>query len=469
MTTENMEALKQSIAELTNAVREGNKDPGTFDFEARAPEFMAMQQQLNELQAKLADPPARKGDPVHAHSIEENAPALKGNRYERMLKDIGKDGVHRDWLGYEHKAADLWMTNEILRKGQVLFPDRFEAGPSDDLEKALKALSSTGSGTGDELVPTNMAAELWEDVHLSNVLVSNLQRIPMLSNPMQVPNALGDITFRKGTENVAYTSTDPATSNQNLTVTELGGEVDWSYTLDEDAIVAIMPEVRRTIARNAAEYMDGFALNADGTTAATGNINSASAAPAADSYYLADGQDGIRHQWIVDNASQVTTASAYLTDAHVTTTLRKMGKYAVDPRQVLIVSDVYTYFRGWLNATTTNSPGTFLKSIADVGYSVIATGQVAMYRGMPIVMPVYAVLTASTGKVATSANSTGQVSFLNRSQWRVGFKRDLLVEVDRDIQKRQMILVVSFREAIGCRGTRSSNTHTAGILNITVT
>lgn len=465
--TDKLEALNQQIAELTRAVKEGNTDPGTFDFEKQAAEFIALQKEVDELREKVQDPPARKGDPVMAEQTDKAV--LKGNRYERMVKDIGKDGYHKNWLGHQFKAVDLWMANEIMRKGQMLFPERFREGPSDDLDKALKALTSTGSGTGDELVPTDMAEQLWEDVHLNNVLVSNLQRVPMPSNPFDIPNALGDVTFRKGTENVAYTATDPATAKNTLTVTELGAEVDWSYTLDEDAIVAVMPEVRRTIARNAAEYMDGFALNADGTTSSTGNINSASAAPAADAYYLADGQDGIRHQWIVDNTSQQTTASAYLTDAHIMQTLRKMGKYAVNPQQLLAVSDVYTYFRGWLNATTTNSPGNFIKSIADVGYSIIATGQVASYRGIPIVMPTLAVRTADTGKVATSANNTGQVSFLNRTQWRVGFRRDMLVEVDRDIQKRQMILVVSFRQAIGCRGTRSSNTHTAGILDITVT
>jgi hypothetical protein len=52
--------------------------------------------------------------------------------------------------------------------------------------------------------------------------------------------------------------------------------------------------------------------------------------------------------------------------------------------------------------------------------------------------------------------------------WYVGFLRDLLIEVDRDIQKRQYIMVSSLREAVAARGTRSSNTHTAGIRNILV-
>jgi hypothetical protein len=52
--------------------------------------------------------------------------------------------------------------------------------------------------------------------------------------------------------------------------------------------------------------------------------------------------------------------------------------------------------------------------------------------------------------------------------WYVGFLRELLIEVDRDIQKRQYIMVTSLREAVGCHGTRASATHTAGIRNILV-
>ena len=49
-----------------------------------------------------------------------------------------------------------------------------------------------------------------------------------------------------------------------------------------------------------------------------------------------------------------------------------------------------------------------------------------------------------------------------------GIRSELLIEVDRDIQKRQYIMVTSLREAVAARGTRSSATHTAGVYNILV-
>ena len=56
--------------------------------------------------------------------------------------------------------------------------------------------------------------------------------------------------------------------------------VEWSHTL-EDAVVALMPEVRARLAQAGAEAIDAFALNADNTNAGTGNINTDDAAPAA--------------------------------------------------------------------------------------------------------------------------------------------------------------------------------------------
>jgi len=244
--------------------------------------------------------------------------------------------------------------------------------------------------------------------------------------------------------------------------------VDWSYSLEEDAVVALMPAVRMTIARNAGEYVDGFVLNAD-STATSSNINT-DATPDADSYYLSAGQDGIRHQVITDYSSMLYNMNGALTDAGILYGLGLMGKYAVDPRQLLYVCDVNTYIKGFLDASTSGAPGTFIKSEADVGFSIIATGQVASYRGTPIVIPVLAGKTQADGTISATAasNTVGQLMIPNRTQWKVGFMRDVEIEVDRDIQKRQIIMVVSYRVAVGCRGTRSSATHTAGLRNITV-
>jgi len=206
-------------------------------------------------------------------------------------------------------------------------------------------------------------------------------------------------------------------------------------------------------------------LNADATNAATGNINLDDADPDDASYYLSAGQDGIRHQWLVNNTAMTTNAGGdALVDADILDALGNMGKYAANPSQIMAVCDVSTYLTGFLGLTNVVTVDKFGPN------AVVLTGQLAAYRGVPIVVSASAPLTEADGKASTTAanNTLGQINFFNRMMWYAGFRRDMLVEVDRDVQKRQWILVSSMRPAVACHGTRSSATHTAGIRNILV-
>jgi hypothetical protein len=210
--------------------------------------------------------------------------------------------------------------------------------------------------------------------------------------------------------------------------------------------------------------MDDFSLNADSTSAATGNINLDDDTPAADAYYLSNGQDGIRHLYIVDNTDQhVNAGGDALADADMVSVLNKLSKYGMDLNNVRIVPGIAAYFAmvGLTNVATVDKYGP---------NATIIKGELARYRGVPILPSSSQPLGEADGKVCKTAasNTLGTISAYNRNFWRVGFNRGLLIEVDRDIQKRQLIMVVSFRIAIAAHGTRSSATHTAGVRNILV-
>jgi hypothetical protein len=90
--------------------------------------------------------------------------------------------------------------------------------------------------------------------------------------------------------------------------------------------------------------------------------------------------------------------------------------------------------------------------------------------GVPIVPSNFHPLGEADGKVSTTPgnNTLGSLTAFNRRLWRLGYRRGVTIEVDRNIQTRQFIMVASFRIAVGTRGTRSTNTHTVGILNLLV-
>lgn len=360
------------------------------------------------------------------------------------------------------RVEDVLFANWLLEKCYRQEPSKVRP-PSKDMQDIVqKALTATGVATGDEYVPTGMAAQLWTDFFLQSRVVPTIGTVPMPTDPFDFPLGWGSVTWRKGTQNTATTVSDPATAKSVMTSTEQVAEVNWAYDLDEDAVIAVLPTLREELSRSGGEAIDNFTMNADSTDAGTGNINLDDANPPDDSYYLSLGQDGIRHLYIVDNTAQSADINAALTDALWRAGIAKLGKYGVDPTRLVAFADPETYLNNILaltNVVTVDKYGP---------QATVLTGELLKYQGIPVV-PTSSILEAEDdGKQSTTAanNDEGQIAMLHRDMWKVGFRRQLLIEVDKNIQKRQFIMVVSFRIALAARGTRSSAVHTAGVHGI---
>lgn len=461
--SEKIDNILQQMKELTDAVKEAKAPKVDLNWDMVEETFGEQVKELvaAQVEEKLASQPQRRV-PGEAVGYGDVPTVSKANRYYRYVKEFEKNGFMR--IGNQRvKGIDLFLAHTMLRKAHSLMPDRVTP-PSEELAEAVKALSATGAGTGAELVPTGMASELWDDIFLASRVVSSITTVEMPTNPFDIPLGLGDVTWYKGTDNTAVTGSDPTTAKSTLTATELAAEVDWSYTLNEDAVIALMPAVRARLAISGAEIVDAFALNADSTVSLNGNINLNDGTPGGNEYYVTEGQDGIRHLFLVDNTAQGVDAAGALTDSSIVSALSKMGKYAVNPDQVAMFCDASTYLNGFLSLTNVTTVDKFGPD------ATVLTGQLAAYRGVPVVVSASMGLTTADGKISGTAsnNTKGQVAIVNRTMWYGGFLRQLLIEVDRDIKKRQWIMVASLREAVAAHGTRSSATHTAGIYNITV-
>jgi len=440
-----LEDIKREIAQLAETVAAHKTDKATIDKDmlARAVEGLVARQ-------------------VAAQTADSGKPLRRGEL-------IGPPGFEQPSLGIVEKGKfagksvdDLVFVHWLLNKAKALKPDTVKA-PSAELSGIVeKSLTATGTGTGDEYVPTGMQAALWSDMFLASKVVNTIGVIPMPTDPFNIPLGWGAVTWRKGTQNIAASASDPATAQSTLTSTEQVAEVGWAYDLDEDGAIAVLPTLRADLQRDGAEQMDRFAMNADSTDAATGNINLDDANPPDDSYYLGLGQDGIRHLYIVDNTAQSTDVNATLTDPMMRAGIGRLGKYAADVSRLVMVTDVETYINGLLALTNVVTVDKFGPQ------ATVLTGELAKYSGIPVIVSAAIAEAEDDGKVSTTAanNDEGQIALFHRDMWKVGFKRQLLIEVDRNIQKRQFIMVVSFRIALAARGTRSSAVHTSGIHGI---
>ncbi len=352
------------------------------------------------------------------------------------------------------------LLNAQLRDPSGLHPRMLE-----DWQTNIKAaMDSTTAGAGDELVDTQEARALWDDVNLETSVAPLFNTVQMPSNPFQIPLQLGDVNWYPGTENVATTGTALRTARQTLTAFELVAEVPWSYDLDEDGVIAMMEELRRSLLRNAREVIDDVLLNSDTTT--TNNINAdgatISSTDAGKAQWLV-GFDGILHLPLVDNADQANNHGAAVSDDMFNEVRAKLGKYGVRPSEVVYICDINTYIRS-LSIDSFRTLDKFGPQ------ATVLTGQLGAVEGVPVIVSEQMRPADADGKVTDSGNdaTTGRLLVLNRTQWLVGFKRELAIETVRDPQKRQNIMVVSFRIALQERsGNRASATHTALQYNIT--
>ena len=359
---------------------------------------------------------------------------------------------------------DLAYVRSLLR-AQQRQPLGLNPPVLEEWETNLKAaMDSTTTGSGDELVPTQEAQALWTDVNLETIVAPLFSRVDMPSNPFEVPLQLGDVNWYPGTENLATTSTALSSAKQTLTAYELVGQVPWSLTLDEDAIIAMAAEVRTSLVRNAAEVIDDLLLNAD--TTATDNINADGATisktDAGKGQWLI-GFDGLLHLPLVDNTSQANNHAAAVSDDMFNKIRAKLGRYGVRPSELAYIMDINTYIR---SLSVSN-----FRTLDKLGpNATVLTGQLGAVEGIPVIVSEQVKLADTDGKVTDAGNGTdtGRLLIVNRSQWRVGFRREMAIETDRDIQKRQNIMVISMRLAFAERsGTASSATHTALQYNIT--
>lgn len=401
-------------------------------------------------------PQRRRFGPDAEGIIQGRRDSAPASEYEAMLQS-----------GYQPKH--LIMAHNFMMD-MVKGGHRAARKPSQALmDIHCKLMTSTGTGAGDELVPTGLQNTLWQDFFLESVIVQNMRARgqvidPMPTDPFNVPT-MGEATW-SGTpgQGQASAAQDLTTAAPVLTTKLLRAVVEWSYELDEDAVIAMMPSVGQELARSGAYTWDAFAINADATSASTGNINLDDDTPASDAYYLSSGQDGIRHQYIVDNTGQHTDAGGdALTDTDMLGALADMGKYGVRPEQTVIIVSPQVYIKMFDlgNIATMDKVG---------DRAAYVTGMVNDYMRIPVIISSAQPLAEADGKVCKTAasNTLGTISIFNLSQWYTGFKRSLMIESARDIEKQKTVMVASFRMAIACRGTRSAATHTAGIRNILV-
>ena len=201
-------------------------------------------------------------------------------------------------------------------------------------------------------------------------------------------------------------------------------------------------------------------LNGDATTTDSINADEATISatdPGKGQWLL--GFDGLLHLPLVDNTGQANDHGAAVSSDMFNEVRSKLGKYGVRPSEMVYITDVNTFIRclGVDSFRTLDKFGP---------HATVLTGQLGAVEGIPVIVSEQMKPADADGKVTDGGNDTdtGRLLIVNRGQWRVGYKRELTIETVRDPQKRQNVMVVSFRIALqersGSRSTRHPHSPT---------
>ena len=421
---------------------------------------------MDEVKKEVAEvKEAVKSTEFNQAAVEEAVKRIVGEQVESLKAPVMNHNIQvpedkafvPDGKYSGRKKTDVHFANMLIDSINNVSEPHNRIKKSADLQKAL---TSTGAGGVDEWVPSDMEAQLWENWVKRSIVSDKFATIDMPSNPFLIPTLTADTTiYRPTAEAEAPTASDPTSAQTTLSACKLAGKNLMSYEADEDAIFSVLSIVRDNFSKQLAAAVDSTILNGD-TTTGTANINLSGGTIPTTSRFLCF--DGLRHASLVDNTDMDANLGA-LAIADIATLQALMGKYASRPSEVVIFTDPWTYFKltGLSEVLTIDKYG---------NDATIIKGELAKIMGYSIVVSEELAKANVTGWVDNTGgnNTKGQLVISHTPSWRAGWRRRVMIETDRDIDKQQYEIVASLRYAFAPFGAIASQTFNAVGFNITI-
>lgn len=353
-----------------------------------------------------------------------------------MKRDIN-DGVGESMLrkGIELGDRSLFRLQGMARSGQ-------------------KALTSTGSGTGDELVPSDLSSELHRRFFLASDLAAIFagQEIDQPTQPYTYPLGTTRPTFYlENTENTAATASDPATGSIVLNAKRLIGKVSYSYELNEDSIVPILPMITTMLTEAAADAYEDALINGDVTATHQDSDTETVAKHAARAFA------GFRKLALAVSSLKSDISSGGINEANLRALRKLLGKWGRNKRDLIWIAGVKgeNDMMSITNMATADKVG---------GLATILTGEINTFLGIPIIVSERCREDLNASGVYDGTTTTkGSILLVNKAQFLTGRRREFLVETDRDISSQTNFIVASYRRGMTPKETPSATIKSVAI------
>jgi HK97 family phage major capsid protein len=321
------------------------------------------------------------------------------------------------------QARMLWYQYRALQ--QEFFGDAL-------LQRAVGDLFDSADSS--EWIPSLMSAELLRYLEIYGTLIPAVRTAPMSSPTWKWPITKASDKARLMPEGASYTTSLPAHTASTyagkdpiggvtFTAKKLRAYFGFSEELLEDSIVSMLDWALEDLAAAQRRAIEDAMINGDTDTPAIDSDLSFSATDSSYSNRIA--WKGFR-ELARANSATFTASGGNMTTANISDTLRKMGRYAVNPSNNIILCGVKSYLdlvdEG--NIVTLDKVGS---------RATILTGSVGVFLGRNVLVNEFVRedLNASGQYDGTTTNNTVAICF-DRTMWGLGNYRGIRSERERN-------------------------------------
>ncbi len=302
-----------------------------------------------------------------------------------------------------------------------------------------KALNVTNAGEGYDWVPTQFSADVMDKVRLELKVANLFQTITMPTNPYKLPVTAADAVGYLQSESLADDSTklrssQPRTSNVELSAKKLAARVLFSEETNEDSIVPVLPWLKNNVVIAIATAKEKALINGD--TDATHQDSNVTLA-----YDAQKAWDGLRK--ICQSGAKVDI-STFNAD-NLRSVRKAMGVYGVDPRKLAHITGISGYIQALGLKDNQNNP--MVTTIDKYGpNATIITGELAKFDGSPIIVSEYVYQNLNASAVYDGVTTTKTIWIIVYTPaFVLGDRRKVTVKTGVNIETDQQILVCTDR------------------------
>lgn len=361
------------------------------------------------------------------------------------------------------------LCNRLMGKHQDEGIDSRDLAKGKELEEKLwvglqvngaKALTSTGTGTGEEWVPRSLSSELYRRMYLDSQLAQAYlsTEVDMPTDPYDFPLLTTRPTFKQNNTqaNRPSDASDPGTSKFTLTTKKLMAICQFSYEADEDSIVPILPRLQTVLAEAAAAALETAIINGD--TTSTHQDSDVTDANDAQKIWK-----GYRKLFIAASLKSDMTSGG-ISRANLLALVKLMGKFGANTRNLLWIVGS----KGWNSLMGLDEVVNFYQR-GSVGNYAAGGPPLAPWGGQIILSEQVKENLNASGVYDGSTTTKGTLIVVDKSKFLLGSRREFMIEVHRNPYAQTNDIIASFRKAFQPVETPASGTAAYGAVGYNYT